>query len=75
MQPDYSCQTPLSNSDRADWKVDDIIGSEEENTASASSFARMKFRSVMTQREMEILTTLFPKAARTLACVLRRLPE
>ena len=53
MQDDYSCQTLPPKSDQIDVKLEDIIDPEDENTDGASP-ARMKFRSVMTQREMEI---------------------
>jgi hypothetical protein len=75
MQHEYSCQTSPSKSDQIDWKVDDIINSEDENTGSASTVSGMKLRDVMTQREMEILTTWFPKASKTLACVLRKIRD
>jgi hypothetical protein len=75
MQDDYSCQTLPPKPDQIDLKLEDIIDPEDENTDGASPSARMKFRSVMTQREMEILTSWFPKAARTLVGVLRRLPR
>lgn len=35
MQHDYSCQTSPSKSDQIDWKLDDIIDSEDENTDSS----------------------------------------
>ena len=77
MQDDYSCQILPPKSDQADFKLADMIDTEEENAESASSVATAKLRSVMTQREMEIVTTFFPKAAETPACVLgkRRLAE
>ena len=77
MQDDYSCQILLPQSDQSDFKLADMIDTEAENAESASSVATAKLRSVMTQREMEIVTTFFPKAAETLACVLgkRRLAE
>lgn len=75
MQDNYPYQTSFPTSDQTDWKTDDIIDSGDEKTDTASSFAETKFRSLMTQREMEVLTTWFPKAARALACVLRNRPE
>ena len=46
------------------------MNSEDENNDSACTITETKLSSVMTQREMKILTTLFPKAAQTLAGVL-----
>ena len=74
MQDNYPYQRSFSTYDQIDSKVDDI-DSEDENTDTVSSFAATKFRRVMTQREMEVLTTWFPKAARTLACVLSNRPQ
>jgi hypothetical protein len=47
------------------------MNSEDESNDSAET----TLGSVMTQREMRILTTLFPKAAQTLACILRNRPH
>jgi len=44
---------------------------EDQNTVSEPAVTEKKLRSVMSQYEMEILTTLFPKYAQTLAGVLR----
>ena len=75
MQDDHSCQMLPPKSDQIDLKLEDIIDTEDEDTDSASSSIRMKFGTVMTQREMETLTTWFPKAAQTLARVLRNRPQ
>jgi hypothetical protein len=57
MQDDYSSQ---------------VFGEKSsQKTQSAAAAIEMKLREVMTQGEMEILTTWFPKAARALARVLR----
>jgi hypothetical protein len=42
---------------------------------SESTVNGTELRKVMTQREMKILTALFPKSAQTLACVLRKRPR
>ena len=71
MQDDYSCQVLPPKSDEIDLKPEDIVDTEDENTDNASAVIEMKLCNVMTQGEMEILTTLFPKTAQTLADVLR----
>jgi hypothetical protein len=71
MQDDHLYQASLATSNQRDWKEDNFVESEEENSVSESAMTAMKFRSVMGQREMEILTALFPKTAQTLASVLR----
>jgi hypothetical protein len=73
MQDDYSCPILSSKSDQSDFKLDDIdiIDTEDKNTDGPSKVIEMKLRNVMTQSEMETLTTWFPKAAQTLAGVLR----
>ena len=75
MQDDYSCQVLPLKSDRIDLKLEDIIDTEDENTDSPSTVIETKLRNLMTQGEMEILTTLFPKASKTLAGVLRKRPN
>jgi hypothetical protein len=75
MQDDYSCDIVSSKTDQGDFKLEDIIGTEDENTDSVSKVIEMKLRNVMTQSEMETLTTWFPKAAQTLARVLRNRPH
>jgi hypothetical protein len=75
MQDDFSCDILSSKTDQGDFKLGDIIGTEDENTDSASKVIGMKLRNVMTQSEMETLTTWFPKAAQTLARVLRNRPH
>jgi hypothetical protein len=70
MQDDCSYQVLPPTSDQIDLGLEDI-DTEDENTDSAATVIEMKLRNVMTQGEMEILTTLFPKAAQTLAGVLR----
>jgi hypothetical protein len=71
MQNDYVGQMLSSKSDQSDLKLADIIDTEDENTDNVSRVIEKKLRNVMTQSEMETLTTWFPKAARTLARVLR----
>ena len=71
MQDDYSCQVLPPKSDQIDLKPEDIVDTEDENTDNVSAVIEMKLCNVMTQGEMEILTTLFPKTAQTLADVLR----
>jgi hypothetical protein len=73
MQDNYRDQAASSFS--ADQKVDDVIDSEDDNTDRACSLDETNFRELMTQREMEILTTLFPKTARALASVLSNRPQ
>jgi hypothetical protein len=75
MQDDYSCDIVSSKTNQGDFKLEDIIGTEDENTDSVSKVIEMKLRNVMTQSEMETLTTWFPKAAQTLARVLRNRPH
>jgi hypothetical protein len=76
MQDDYSFHILSSKTDQSDFKLEDIIiDTADENTDSASKVIEMKLRNVMTQGEMEALTTWFPKAARTLARVLRNRPH
>ena len=71
MEDDYSSQVLPPESDQIDLKPEDIVDTEDENTDSVSAVIEMKLCNVMTQGEMEILTTLFPKTAQTLAGVLR----
>lgn len=74
MQHDYSCETS-SQADQISWKLDNSINSEDENNDNASTVHPLKLRNPITQGEMEILTAWFPKAAQTLACVLRNRPH
>jgi hypothetical protein len=74
MPDNYPHQRLFSTSDQLEQKADDATDSENESTT-VSSFAAENFYSVMTQREVKLLTTLFPKAARTLARVLSNRPE
>jgi hypothetical protein len=67
MQDNYSYQTSQSKSEQSD--------NFQNLTVSESAATEMKFRSVMSEYEMEILTTLFPKCAQTLAGVLRNRPQ
>ena len=75
MHADYSGQILSSKSLQGDLKLEEIIDTEGENTGSPSKVIEMKLRNVMTHGEMEILTTWFPKAAQTLAGVLRNRPH
>ena len=75
MHSNYSGQTLSSKSHQSDLKLEEIIDTEDENTGSPSKVIEMKLPNVMTQGEMEILTTWFPKAAQTLAGVLRNRPH
>jgi hypothetical protein len=72
MQDSYSS---LAKSETSDHKEDDFGNLNEENTVGGAADTEMKFLSVMSQYEMEILTTLFPKCAQTLAGVLRNRPQ
>ena len=69
MQDDYSYQTSLAKSEHSERKQDDFIDAEDEEAG------EIRFRSVMSQYEMKILTKLFPKCAQTLARVLRNRPQ
>ena len=71
MQNVYSCQVLPPKSDQIDLKLEGIIDTEEEDTDSPSAVIETELRNVMTQGEMEIMTTLFPKASKTLVSVLR----
>jgi hypothetical protein len=71
MPDNYTYQSTLSKSEQSDQKEDDFSDSEDQNTVGEPPVAEMKLRGVMSQYEMEILTTLFPKYAQTLAGVLR----
>jgi hypothetical protein len=75
MQDNYSDQPSLVTSDPRERKDDKFTGLEDENTASETVVSEMKFRGVMSQYEMEILTTWFPKCAQTLSDVLRNRPR
>ena len=74
MQDNYSDQTAGLTSDESDRRDENLSGLDEENTATDPASGEVNFRSVMSQYEMEILTKLFPKCARTLAGVLRNRP-
>ena len=75
MHANYSGQMLSSKSHQSDLKLEEIIDTEDENTDRPSKVSETKLRNVMTQGEMEILTTWFPKAAQTLAYVLRNRPH
>jgi hypothetical protein len=78
MQDDYSCQVSPPKSDQIDsdlGDIGDIIDAEDENTDSPYTVIETELREVMTQGEIEIMTTLFPKASKTLASVLRKRPH
>jgi hypothetical protein len=70
MHDDYSCEVLPPKSHQIDLKLQHI-DAEDEKTYSASTLIEAKLGDVMTPREMEILTTWFPKTAQTLADVLR----
>jgi hypothetical protein len=74
MTDNCSYQTSVSTSDQSDLKKEPLNGLEDASSVSESAATEMTFRSVMSQYEMEILTTLFPKCAQTLAKVLRNRP-
>jgi hypothetical protein len=74
MQANYSHQPSLSEPER-DQPEDDFAHLEGRNSLSESAVTEVKFLSVMTHYEMEILKTLFPKCAETLAGVLRNRPQ
>ena len=67
---DRSWQASPPQSDEIQRKVDDPMNAEDEIAESACTVTETKLANIMTQREMKILTTLFPKAAQTLAGVL-----
>jgi hypothetical protein len=70
MHDDYSCDVLPPKSHHIDWKLEHI-DAENEKSDSGSKLIETKLGDVMTPAEMEILTTWFPKAAQTLAGVLR----
>jgi hypothetical protein len=72
MQNDYSCQVLPSKSNKIDLRPEDVIDAEDENSDSPSTVIETELRHVITQGEMEILTTWFPKASKTLAWVLSK---
>jgi hypothetical protein len=72
MQNDYSCQVLPSKSDKIDLRAEDVIDTEDESADSPSTVIETELRHVITQGEMEILTTWFPKASKTLAWVLSK---
>jgi hypothetical protein len=75
MQLDDSCESSPAKSDQIDLKLHEPVDSEDETNDSASRVNGTELRNVMTQREMRILTTWFPKSAQTLACILRKRPR
>jgi hypothetical protein len=72
MQNDYLCQVFPSKSDKIDLRPEDVIDTEDENSDSPSTLIETELRHIMTQGEMDILTTWFPKASKTLAWVLSK---
>ena len=72
MQNDYSSEVLASKSDQIDLRPEDIIDTEDENTDSPSTVIETELRHVITQGEIEILMTWFPKASKTLAWVLSK---
>jgi hypothetical protein len=72
MQNDYLCQAYPSKSDQIDLRPEDVIDTEDENTDNPSTLIETELRHVMTQGEMDILATWFPKASKTLAWVLSK---
>jgi hypothetical protein len=75
MQNDYSCEISAPKSARIDLQPEEILDIENENTDSASAVIKTKLRNVITEGEIEVLTSWFPKAAQTLARVLRERPN
>jgi hypothetical protein len=67
---DRSWQTSAPRADEIERKVGDIMNSEDQNNDNACTVTESRLGSVMSHREVQILTTLFPKAAQTLAGVL-----
>ncbi|HWP60404.1 MAG TPA: chromate resistance protein ChrB domain-containing protein [Candidatus Acidoferrales bacterium] len=66
----YANLIVLGKPPRIDFKSGDLGPGEEEDTANVSLSPGV-LRTLMTQREMEILTRLFPKTAQMLARVVR----
>jgi hypothetical protein len=75
MENNYSYQTSPAKTETSDSKEDRFSGLEEQNMVSEPADTETTFLSVMSQYEMEILTSLFPKCAQTLAAVLRNRPQ
>jgi hypothetical protein len=75
MQNNYSCEISAPKSARIDLQPEEILDIENENTDSASAVIKTKLRNVITEGEIEVLTSWFPKAAQTLARVLRERPN
>ena len=75
MPDNYTYQSALSKSEQSDQNEEDFSDLEYQSTVSEPAVTEKKLRSVMSQYEMEILTTLFPKYAQTLAGVLRNRPQ
>jgi hypothetical protein len=67
---DRSWQKSPPRSDEIERKVGNIMNSEDQNNDNACTVTESRLGSVMSQREVQILTTLFPKAAQMLADVL-----
>jgi hypothetical protein len=72
MQNDYWCQVLPLKSDQIDLKLEHAIDSEDENSDSPSTVIETELRHLIPQGEVEILTTWFPKASKTLAWVLSK---
>jgi hypothetical protein len=75
MQNNYSCEISAPKSARIDLQPEEILDIENENTDSASAVIKTKLGNVITEGEIEVLTSWFPKAAQTLARVLRERPN
>jgi hypothetical protein len=75
MQHDSSCDCSPAKPDPMDWKLDQPIDSEDESNDTEPAVNGVPLSNVITQREMKILTTWFPKSAQMLACVLRKRPR
>ena len=71
MQDNKAYPTSLSTSDQSGCGVNGIVVSEDEDIAGEFSAMESNLRSIMSRREMETLTSWFPKSAQALACILR----
>ena len=71
MQDDKAYPASFSTSDQSGCDVSDLVVSRDGDTVGALPAAESNLRSIMSQHEMETLTSWFPRSAQALAFILR----
>ncbi len=71
MQDNKAYGRSFTNSDGSSCGVNGVVISKDDDTVGEFSAAESNLRGIMNRREMETLTSWFPKSAQALACILR----